>query len=165
MEKTNVSARKMFKTPAESFAYRTERQDDCLIWTGAVKDTGYGALWNGKRVIRPHRWVYEQEHGPIPAGADVDHSCGNRLCCEIKHLRVTTRKQNMENLQGPNVGSRSGVRGVHWDAKSKNWRVRVKHNYREHRGGNYPTIAEAEAAAIALRNKLFTHNNADRVAA
>lgn len=155
----------MFKTPGESFTARTAVIQGCLVWTGAVKDNGYGAMWDGKRVIRPHRWAYEQAHGPIPAGADIDHTCGNRLCCEITHLRVTTRKQNMENLQGPNVGSRSGVRGVHWDPKCNNWRVRVKHNYREYRGGNFDTIAEAEQAAIALRNKLFTHNDADREAA
>lgn len=160
-----TSNRRMFKSPEESFAHRTIRQGECLVWTGAVKDNGYGAMWDGKGVIRPHRWAYEREHGPIPAGSDIDHVCGNRRCCELTHLRVTTRKQNMENLRGPNTGSRSGVRGVHWDPKSKNWRVRVKHNYREYRGGNYATVAEAEQAAIELRNKLFTHNDSDRLIA
>lgn len=158
----NSTGRQMFKSPAESFAHRTERQDGCLIWTGAVKDTGYGAMWDGKRVIRPHRWAWEQIHGPIAPGADIDHICGNRLCCEASHLRPTTRKQNMENLQGPNANSTTGVRGVHWKARDGVYHVRVKHNYREYSGGRFKDLAQAEAAAIELRNKLFTHNVRDR---
>lgn len=158
-----MTKRISYKTPQESFTARTVRQGPCLIWTGAVKDTGYGAMWDGQRVVRPHRWIYEQAHGPIPAGADIDHICGNRTCCEVSHLRVTTRKQNMENLTRANANSETGVRGVHRNTRSgKPWRVRVKHNYREYNGGYFDTIAEAEAAAIELRNRLFTHNNADR---
>lgn len=161
-----MSKRIAYKTPQASFAARTQRQGQCLIWTGAVKDTGYGAMWDGQRVVRPHRWIYEQAHGSIPADADIDHVCGNRTCCELTHLRVTTRKQNMENLTRANANSETGVRGVHRNTRGgKPWRVRVKHNYREHHGGYYDTIAEAETAAIALRNKLFTHNDADRDAA
>ena len=29
-------------------------------------------------------------------------------------------------------------------------------------GGTFATVPEAEVAAIALRNQLFTHNDADR---
>lgn len=161
-----MNKRIAYKTPTESFNARTVRQGECLIWTGAVKDTGYGAMWDGKRVIRPHRWIYEQANGPIPAGTDIDHICGNRVCCEVAHLRVTTRKQNMENLNHVNANSKTGIRGVHKNSRGgKPWRVRVKHNYVEYHGGSYDTLAEAESAAIALRNKLFTHNDADRRAA
>lgn len=162
---SNSTGRKMFKTPEESFDYRTERYGDCLIWTGAVKDTGYGALWDGKRVVRPHRWAWEQANGALDPAADLDHKCGNRLCCEVTHLRPTTRKQNMENLQGANANSTTGVRGVHWKSRDKVYRIRVKHNYREYSGGSFKSLAEAEAAAIALRNKLFTHNLRDQLTA
>ncbi|MBF6671585.1 HNH endonuclease [Glutamicibacter sp. FBE19] len=155
-----------YKTPTESFNARTVRQGECLLWAGAVKETGYGAMWDGERVVRPHRWIYEQANGPIPEGADIDHVCGNRVCCEISHLRVTTRKQNMENLTHVNANSSTGVRGVHKNTKGgKPWRVRVKHNYVEYNGGYYDSLEEAETAAIELRNKLFTHNDADRKAA
>lgn len=149
------------KTPEESFAFRTERRGDCLIWTGAVKDTGYGAMWDGSRVVRPHRWAYEQHHGPIPAGTDIDHICGVRVCCEITHLRVATRKQNMENLRTLNSNNASGARGVSWDRTSKKWRVRVKHNYREVYGGLFDNVEDAQARAIELRDQLFTHNDSD----
>lgn len=166
MEKTTKAKRQMFNSPVESFAARTERQGSCLIWTGAIRPNGYGVIWDGQRVVRAHRWAYEQANGPILNGGEIDHICGNRACCEVTHLRVTNRKQNMENLIRANANSETGVRGVHRNTRGgKPWRVRVKHNYREYNGGYFDTVEEAEAAAIELRNKLFTHNNADRQAA
>lgn len=155
--------RKMSKTPEASFANHTEWQDDCLIWTGAVHDNGYGIIWTGKRLMRAHRWAYEQEHGPIERSTDVDHICGNRLCCNIDHLRVATRKQNMENYTVLSAKNKSGYRGVSRNKRDTGWRVRVKHNYREYFGGDFKDLEEANAAAIALRNKLFTHNDRDRI--
>lgn len=157
------TTRRMCKTPMESFTTRTERRGDCLVWTGALRPNGYGVIWDGHRVARVHRWAYQQFVGPIPDGADIDHICGNRACCEPAHLRPTTRKQNMENLTVLYPVNTSGVRGVSWDGRYSKWRVRVKHNYVERWGGYFDTLAEAEAKAIELRNELFTHNNADRV--
>lgn len=150
--------RQMFKTPTESFAHRTLRRGACLVWTGAVKDTGYGAMWDGERVVRPHRWAYEAANGTIPAGVDIDHICGNRLCCEPAHLRLASRKQNMENLRHLRANNTSGVRGVSWTPRERKWRGRVKHHYREYSAGYYDTREEAEVATIALRLQLFTHS-------
>lgn len=154
--------RKLTESPEESFAARTERKGDCLVWTGATHDNGYGIIWTGSRIMRAHRWAWEREHGSIPPGMDLDHRCGNRLCCNTDHLRVTSRKQNMENYTKLNSNSRSGIRGVGRTKEGDRWRVRVKHNYREHYGGTFGTLDEAEAAAIDLRNRLFTHNDRDR---
>ena len=159
------TTRRAYPTPEAAFAARTRWDGSCLIWTGAIKDTGYGAMWDGKRVVRPHRWNWEREHGTIPPGTDLDHTCHNRACVNLDHLRPTSRKQNMENLAGPYRGSVSGVRGVSRCPRTGKWRVRVKHNYREYPGGLFVDLADAERAAIALRNRLFTHNDADRLPA
>lgn len=156
------TTRRNYRTPLEAFEARVERRGDCLVWTGAIRETGYGAMWDGRRVVRPHRWNWERTHGPVPANMDLDHICHNRACVDLDHLRVTSRKQNMENLPGHNPRTESGVRGVSRTKEGNRWRVRVKHNYREHNGGAFTTLAEAEAAAIALRNQLFTHNDKDR---
>jgi hypothetical protein len=54
------------------------------------------------------------------------------------------------------------VRGVHWEKASGKYRVTVRHNYRKYFGGEFDNLADAEAAAIELRNRLFTHNDLDR---
>lgn len=154
--------RKLSGSPEESFSERTEKQGDCLIWTGATHDNGYGIIWTGERIMRAHRWAWERDNGPIPPRMDLDHRCGDRLCCNTAHLRVTTRKQNMENLTKLSANNRSGIRGVSRTKEGNKWRVRVKHNYREHLGGTFDHLEDAEAAAIALRNRLFTHNDRDR---
>lgn len=45
----------------------------------------------GKSWVMFHRFVWEQEKGPIPEGYTIDHLCNNRACCNIHHLQVLTR--------------------------------------------------------------------------
>lgn len=92
----------------------------------------------------------------------VDHTCHNRSCVNPDHLRVVTNKQNAENLRGANRASKSGVRGVWFAPTRGKWVVQVRHNGRRYSGGSHLTLEAAEQSAIALRNRLFTHNDADR---
>jgi hypothetical protein len=110
--------------------------------------------------------MYEMEHGPVPAGFEVDHACRNKGCSRPSHLRLATRKQNMENVAGANRNNTtSGVRGVHWNKADKKWVAQVGHNHKTHYVGRFDTLSEAAAAVLAKRNELFTHNEADRNAA
>lgn len=78
-------------------------------------------------------------------------------------MRIANKKQQRENLVGAHRNNRSsGVRGVYAYPGGKRFRVRVAHNGREFNGGTYDTIEKAERAAIALRRKLFTHNERDK---
>ena len=149
---------------AESFQLRTRREGDCLIWTGANTPAGYGIITDHGRSKYVYRWVWEQHNGPIPDAMQVDHYvCFNPACCEITHLRLTTHKQNQENRRGAQTNNlSSGSRGVHWDKSRNKWSVNVKHNRRVHFGGRYERLDDAQAAARALRNELFTHNEVDR---
>jgi len=47
-------------------------------------------VWvGGKLVLRMyHRYVWEEAHGEIPEGHEVDHLCKNRACCNIDHLQL-----------------------------------------------------------------------------
>jgi len=113
--------------------------------------------------LAAHRISYEMAYGEIPDKMLVDHICQNRACVRPDHLRLATQKQNLEHREG--VRSASGVRGVYWHEECRKWQVAVGHNYKRHSGGLFADLDEAEAAAIALRNKLFTHNNNDKKAA
>lgn len=65
----------------------------CLIWTGhTVK--GYGRGSRGGRVGLLHVLAWEAEHGPVPAGRELDHLCRQRECCEHTHLELATHAEN-----------------------------------------------------------------------
>jgi hypothetical protein len=150
---------------AERFWPKVDKSEDCWNWVGAKSVQGYGLfVHDNKKHLLAHRVVFELHDIEIPDGLVVDHICRNHACVRMSHLRLVNSKQNSENRSrdGQRTSTASGVRGVTWSAKRKVWRARVTHEYREYTAGTFPTIEEAEAAAITLRNKLHTHNDADR---
>jgi hypothetical protein len=148
------------------FWAKVEKTDTCWLWRAAILN-GYGRFSvyrDGKaRSGLAHRVASEFLVGPIPNGKFLDHTCHNRACVNPAHLRIVNNKQNIENHNGPNRGSTSGVRGVSLHRSSGLWRASVMSDGRRQSAGYFKTIREAEAAVIALRNKLHTHNNLDRV--
>lgn len=149
----------------EHFWSKVNKTDGCWTWTGALNHNGYGHFrFNGK-VSRVHRVVYIDFHGSVPEGGTVDHVCHNRACVRPDHLRIVTSKQNNENRGGPNRNSSTGSRGVTFDKRRNLYFGRVMHERIAHFAGYFPTVAEAEAAVVAKRNELHTHNDLDRIAA
>jgi len=144
---------------------KVEKTETCWIWRGAVDQKGYGMIWDEGARPRAHRVSWELVNGPIPEGLQVDHKCHNHACVNPSHLRPLTPKQNNEHRLGSPVNNTSGVRGVYWHKKAQKWMVSVGHNGRNIYAGLFPTVAEAEAAAIAKRNELHTHNDRDRTVA
>lgn len=151
-------------TEEERFLSKVNKTDSCWIWTANSLPSGYGMFRAkaGRRLA--HRASYEMYVGEIPEGYQIDHTCHMPSCVNPEHLRVVTPKQNCENLSGAPVRSKTGIRGVTWSKHAKRWLVHVGHNGKQFHVGYFSTIAEAEAAAIAKRNELFTHNDKDRIA-
>lgn len=71
---------------------------DCVEWTGRRTATGYGRLVRGGKHLYAHRWTYQQEHGPIPAGMLVRHTCDNPPCVNPEHLVLGTQADNMRDM-------------------------------------------------------------------
>lgn len=79
---------------------------ECVLWTGAVNEDGYGRCTVNGRQGLAHRVAWEAEHGPIPAGMQVDHACHNatgchrgadcphRRCVNLAHLQLVTPRVN-----------------------------------------------------------------------
>lgn len=72
--------------------------DECLIWPHAKNRFGYGQVEiDGHRHV-PHRLVLERTQGPPPSlqhwAAHQPVICHNRLCCNPRHLRWATRREN-----------------------------------------------------------------------
>jgi hypothetical protein len=90
----------LWRTPkgvAAWFISRATRNlSGCLI--SHVKYPNYPiAKLNGK-MTGVHRIVFIAANGPIPEGAFILHSCDNKKCLEITHLRLGSPQENMEDM-------------------------------------------------------------------
>lgn len=139
------------------------KTEGCWVWQGS-KSEGYGKFSLNNRPVWAHRVAYEREVGPIPDGLTIDHICRNRACVRPDHLRAVTQKQNNENHSGkalPNNRT-SGIRGVSWSSSRNKWSAIVWHQGRQNYFGYFDNLEDAAIAVREGRNKLFTHNDADR---
>ena len=148
----------------DRFWSKVDKSGECWIWTAGLNNYGYGNFYAAGKYIGAHRFSYELANDTIPDGMVVDHQCFNTRCVNPDHLRLATIKQNGENRTGPQVNSTSGVRGVSWNKQTKKWHAQVGHKGRNHNAGEYAALSDAESAAVAKRNALFTHNDLDRIA-
>lgn len=137
-----------YATWEEALDARTEWRDECLVWTGSVNGWGYGrAAVGGGRQRVVHHLAWERAGLEIPEGMELDHTCFNRACVRIEHLRLATKSQNAWHRAGAQPNSKSGVRGVH--AYGKRWRVRFKVDGEHVSFGIFDTVEEARPVAEA----------------
>lgn len=72
--------------------------DDCWLWTGKFRNSGYG-IFSGCRRVLAHRYSWELANGrSIPDGLEILHSCDNRPCVNPAHLSVGTRSENARDM-------------------------------------------------------------------
>ena len=101
---------------------RVDELTGCHEWTGYQLDTGYGQVRRQGYLWRVHRLAWFLTHGPIPKGANVLHSCDNRICCNPEHLFLGTTQDNADDMvakgrQGlgeRNPGAKVTAEDVRW---------------------------------------------------
>ena len=75
--------------------YTIDSTTGCWNWNGSIGSNGYGVARVERTSKTAHRFIYEQEVGPIPDGLELDHTCRNRQCVNPKHLEPVTHSENM----------------------------------------------------------------------
>lgn len=113
LELPTVSDRFWAKVNKDSGVIPEHRPDlgMCWLWTAYAMDNGYGKFSHGTRAttkcVLAHRFAYELEIGPIPAGLELDHLCLVRLCVRPRHLEpVTGLVNNLRSSSPPAENAR-----------------------------------------------------------
>lgn len=143
------------------FWMKVNKTGRCWEWAAARNEDGYGYFNYRGKIRKAHRVAYELMRGEIPIGLDLDHRCRNHGCVNPSHLRPVTNKLNSEH-RGVASNNNSGYRGVSFHKARSKWIAYATHNGQRHYAGYFDTASEANAAAVTLRNELFTHNDLDR---
>lgn len=148
-------------TLEERFWAKVDKTETCWLWTASLTSVGYGQININKRPIGAHRVALELTGSQIPEGMQVDHMCHVRRCVRPDHLQIVSHQVNQENRTGATRANLTGIRGVGWHQKSGKWRVFAASKGKYHHGGMFTNLADAEAAAISLRNRIMSNNLAD----
>lgn len=73
----------------------------CVEFQGKARaNGGYGMISSSREFgpLRVHRLVWVLNNGRISDDLVVMHSCDNPLCCNIHHLSLGTRDDNMKDM-------------------------------------------------------------------
>lgn len=82
--------------PPKTDRYRVDVETGCWIWLLAQMgpEPSYSCVWDGARgrMVQAHIVMWEAEHGPVPTGCELHHTCERRLCVNPEHLIPLTRE-------------------------------------------------------------------------
>jgi len=138
-------------TPADALRARSRPEGDCILWTGSLNDSGYGTMRAHGATHLAHRVGWVEAGRELPAGAVLDHTCPNRNCISIEHLRRATVAENSRARVALNSNNTSGYRNVAWDKQAGSWAVKVGHRT----VGRYGLLEDAVLAASAAREEMY----------
>ena len=103
---------------------------------------------NKPTTIRMHRVIMD-----APDGLLVDHISHDPLDNRKQNLRICTQAENQRNRKGVNIGSTSGIRGIH--KNGNNWMARIGINGVIKNLGTFKRKEDAAATYLRANKKYF----------
>lgn len=85
-------------TVAERLRHYSERDGECVVWTGLKDRKGYGRIGVDGAMLAAHRVAYAEANGDIPGGLLVRHKCDNPPCINTAHLELGTHADNARDM-------------------------------------------------------------------
>lgn len=88
--------------------------DECWPWTRSKHSSGYGQVGltvdGVSRILKAHKVAWEIANNlSLPEGARASHSCKNRLCCNPRHVIVSSNgSKNITQTKGHARGQAHG---------------------------------------------------------
>jgi DNA-binding XRE family transcriptional regulator len=74
---------------------------------------GYVTAWVDGEEKLLHRYFWEKHHNKvIPDGFVIMHTCDNRKCVNINHLKLGTQSENVQDMHDKNRGYRYRIDGT-----------------------------------------------------
>lgn len=85
---------------AEFKTYTVVEESDCLIWNGSTDGKGYGLAYLGDstKIRYAHRIAWALA-GDDPGNALIAHTCGNKLCVNVKHMKLTSKSDALKAVR------------------------------------------------------------------
>ena len=93
----------------EKLLAKVVRDGECLVWQGHRSRYGYGRIRIDGKWRPAHVVHYELERGPVLEGKQLMHSCDNRACIALVHLKPGTARENTQDMM--QKGRHRPVRG------------------------------------------------------
>jgi hypothetical protein len=105
----------MRATACERFDAKCADPDEngCVLWTGTRDALGYGRFFHLGRLVKPYRFAWERDHGPIPSGLEIDHLCRVPACVNPEHLEPVTHQENVRRGRLAQTNSERAARITH----------------------------------------------------
>lgn len=124
---------------------------------GGICPLGYIQIMVDGHNYRAHRLAWLLTHGTWPTKF-IDHLNGIRDDNRLENLRDAPRFINQQNMRSARSDNSTGVLGVSWDSRAKNFRAQIRVSGKHTYIGGYSTPEEAHQAYLEAKRRLHPGN-------